>query len=119
RVLDPVVDHLDEVPAAGRTAVHIAVLGRAAPGAAGCARDVARTRRERAQDRLEALHDIVGAAEHEAVAALETVHASTRAGVDVVQAALREHRGTANVVLEVGVPTVDDRVAGGEHAGEL
>ena len=55
-VLDAVVDHLDEVAGAGRPAVQVAVLGRSADLlAARRARDVAASRRERLEDRIEAL----------------------------------------------------------------
>src|SRR5205814_5442926 len=68
-VLDAVVNHLHEVAGAGGPRVHVAAF-----------------RRERLEDRLEALHDGLVAAHHEAVAALEAPDPAARADVDIVDA---------------------------------
>src|ERR1051325_11731715 len=68
-VLDPVVDHLDEMASADRAAVQIAVLGGACDLlAARRALDAAATGCERLEDRIEALHDVLVAADHHAIA---------------------------------------------------
>src|SRR6184192_3457815 len=56
-------------------------------------------------------HDVRLAADHEAVAALETEHASAGAAVDVVEPAAGEPGRAVDVVAVVGVPAVDDDVA--------
>ena len=57
--------------------------------AAGRAPDVADARGKRVEDRIEALHRLVLAADHHAVAALEAPDAAAGADVDVVDAAAR------------------------------
>ena len=119
-VLDAVVDHLDEVPAADRAAVQVAVLGGAADLlAAGRALDAAAPRREGLEDRIEALHRGAVAADHQAVAALEAEHAAAGAGVDVGDLLAGERPGAADVVLEERVAAVDHGVARFEHVAEL
>ena len=110
-VLDSVVDHLDEVSGPVRPAVQIAVLrGAAQLLASRGAWDVAPAGGEGGEDRVEALHDLVLAADHEAVAALEAPHASARAHVDVVQPLGAQALRARDVVVIVGVAAVDDRV---------
>ena len=89
-VLDAVVDHFDEVAGAVGAAVEITLLGGAAELlAAGGARDVAGAGGERGEDGVEAFHDVVFAADHHAVAALEAPDAAAGADVDVVDASWR------------------------------
>src|SRR6266576_1840959 len=92
-VLDAVVHHLHEVPCARRADVRVALL-----------------RRERREDRLESLHRLVVAADHQAEADLEAPDAAGHAGVDVVDPALLRLRVAALRVAEVRVAAVDDRV---------
>ena len=101
-VLHAVVDHLDEVPRAG-----IAEM----PPAVG--------RRQHVEDRCEALHRLLVAADHHAVADLQAPHTAGRTDVDVVDPALGERRGAADIVVPVRVAAVDDRVALVEQVGEL
>ncbi len=62
----------------------------------------------------------VGAADHQAVAALEAVDAAARADVEVVDAVVGEQRaGAVDVVAVPRVAAVDDRVAGFEQRSEL
>ena len=68
---------------------------------------------------IEALHDLVLAADHQAVAALEAPDAAARAHVDVVEALRREALGARDVVLVVRVAAVDDGVARREQRLEL
>ena len=93
-VLDPVVDHLHEVPGAARPDVRIAVLG--------C---------ERLQDRLQAPDRLVVAAGHQAEADLEPPDPAGDADVDEVNALLLRRLVAALGVMEVRVAAVDDRVA--------
>jgi hypothetical protein len=114
------VDHLDEVPGAVGPAVQVAVLRRR--GLAGAPRRALRRanpRRQRGEDRIEPLDRSVGAADHQAVAALEAEDAAAGAAVDEVDAALAQLLGAADVVAVVGVAAVDDRVARLEHSGDV
>src|SRR4029079_2747939 len=67
---------------------------------------------------IHALHDLVRPADHQAVAALEAPDAAGRADVDVVDPVLGADLGAADVVLEVRVAAVDDRVALVEHLAQ-
>ena len=93
-VLDPVVHHLREVPCAARADVRVAVLGR-----------------EVLEDRLEPLHGLVVAADHQAVAVREPPDAAAHARVDEVDALRLRVAVAALRVAEVRVAAVDDRVA--------
>src|SRR5262245_44351879 len=111
-VLDAVVHHLDEVPGAARPAVQISLLG--------CLADLLSSRRacdvpdagpEPREDRVEALDDVVLAADHHAVPALQAPDAAARAHVDVVNAFRRELLRPADIVDVVGIAAVDQDVA--------
>src|SRR2546427_8280033 len=119
-VLDPVVDHLDEMAGTRGPAVEVAVLrGFALRLAPWRARDGPHPGSERPKDRIEALDNRPVAADHEAVTALEPPDAAARADIDVVYPPLAERPAPAHVVLEVGVAAVDERVAGTEPPGEV
>ena len=102
-VLDAVVDHLDEVPAAVPTHVVVAVAGRG----------------ERSQDGADVLEGGALAADHEAVAHFEAPYAAAGAGVEVADAFLRKGGAAAHVVLERRVAAVDEDVVFGEQRHEL
>src|SRR5439155_1465836 len=111
-VLDAVMDHLHEVAGAVRATVQVTLLRRPAPLlATGGARHVPRAGRQRREERVEMTHDVRLAADHEAVAALETEHAAARAAVHVVGPAAGEPGRAVDVVTVEGVPAVDDDVA--------
>src|SRR5439155_22931911 len=58
-VLDAVVNHLDEVAGAIRTAMEVALFSTAGEFLASrCARDVADARRQRRENRIQALNDL-------------------------------------------------------------
>src|SRR5262249_30329752 len=112
-VLDAVVDHLDEVAGARGPAVQVALLSRAADlFAPGGAWNVTPAGRQRLEDRVEALHRLVGAADHHAIAAFQAPDAAARPHIHVVDLLGREFFGAANVVHVVGVAAVDEDVAG-------
>src|ERR687898_2363981 len=101
-VLDPVVDHLDEVPGSGAAHVGVAVLGG-----------------EGLQGELYVLVGVPVAADHEAVADLEAPDPTARTRVQKGQSPLAEHLRAADGVAEVGVAAVYEDVALVHHAGEL
>ena len=92
-VLDAVVHHLDEVSGAGGAAVDIAFFGGAGQlVAARGAGNVAASGSQRFEDRIELLHHFVRAADHHAVAAVESPDAAAGADVDVVDSFFAELR---------------------------
>ena len=78
---------------------------------AGSARNVAASGSKRFEDRVEALDGLFRAADHHAVAAVESPDAAAGANVDVVHAFGGAELGAANVIFEIGVAAVDDGVA--------
>src|SRR5579871_1130393 len=119
-VFDPVMHHLDEMARTGRSGVDIAALDtRIAAVSARGSRHVALTRSEGGKDRIEAVDYVLLAADHHAVAALQTPHAATCSNIDVVQAAFTERSGAANIVLPEGIAAVDDDIIRLEHEAKL
>ncbi len=119
-VFDAVMDHLDEVAGADGSAVKVALLARRIAALAMLRRlDLALAGRERREDRLEPVEGRLVAADHQAVAAVEPMHAARGPDIHVVQALGRQFAPTADIVLPEGVAAVDQRVARREQAGEL
>src|SRR3954447_1230644 len=101
-VLDPVVDHLHVVPGARSADVEIPA-GRC----------------ERGEDGDQRVDRGGVAADHQAIADLEPPDPARRARVDIADALLLEHGVTPDVVVEVRVAAVDDRVTRLEVLEEL
>jgi hypothetical protein len=80
---------------------------------------VAVGRSERPEDRLQGLDRVAVAADHQAIAVLEPPHAAGRAGVDVFDALRSDLRMPPDIVVEVRVAPVDDRVNRLEDAHQL
>src|SRR5438105_11064302 len=112
-IFDAVVNHLDEVAGADRAGVNVALFD---PGIASLApfgaRDIADARRQRREDWIETIDHRLVAADHHAVAALDTPDAATGANVDIMDAAFLQRFAAAYVVLPKRVAAVDDNVAG-------
>ena len=122
------MDHLDEMPRAGRTGVDIAFLGEpfavrrgldVGGGLALGARNVADAGRQGVEDRVEDRHRLDRAADHHAVTPLQPPHATRHADVDVVKLLFGERLGAAHIVLPEAVAAIDDHVAGLGEAGDL
>ncbi len=112
-VLDAVVNHLDEMAGAVRTAVQIALLGGAVQLLASrSARRVARARRQRREDRIEMLDHVLFAADHHAVAALQAPDAAARPHIHVVDSLCRKFLGAPDVIHVIGIAAVDEDVSG-------
>ena len=88
-------------------------------GRAGRARGPVGPGSERAEDRLEAPHDRLLAADHLAIAALLAPDAAADADIDIVQPLRPERLGAPDVVVIIGVAAVDDDVAAFEQRDEL
>src|SRR4029077_8955968 len=84
-ILDSIVNHLDEMPGAVWPTVQIAEFGGAVEFLTSRrSRNVARTGRQRLEDRIEALDYLLLAADHHAVAAIQAPDAAARTDVHVV-----------------------------------
>src|SRR5215469_3430608 len=120
-VLDSVVHHFDEVAGAGGPAMEKAFFG----GGGGSlvpahgADDGAAAGCERAEDGMQPLDRFGVAADHEAVAALESPYASADAGIEVMEAAGLQFLGAANIVGVIRIAAVNDGIVGGEQHSEL
>src|SRR5262249_49084804 len=111
-VFDTVVHHLDEMAAAVRAAVQIALLGGAIQlFATRSAGNIADSRSEGRENRIEMLDDILLAADHHAVATFQTPYASAGAHVHIVNLFGCEVLCALDVVNVVGVSAIDEGVA--------
>src|SRR5205807_3208478 len=101
-ILDAVVDHFDEVACTVWSTVEVALLGSSPQilpaGSAGCCIDAGGQSRE---DRVEMLDDLVLSTDHQAVAALKSPNAATRANVNVVDVLSLELGGAPDIVVIV------------------
>src|SRR6202035_1076998 len=111
-VLDSVVHHLDEVACAAWPAVQISLFSRTddllAPRSA---RYIADARRNRFENRIEVLHSRGGAADHHAVAALQTPHSAAFSDIHVLKTFRSKFRCAADVVDVIGITAVDQDVS--------
>ena len=64
-------------------------------------------------------HRGVGAADHQAIAALEAPDAAAGADIDIAQALRLQPRRLVDGVVIVGIAAVDDDVAGLQQRGDL
>src|SRR5262249_26903128 len=111
-VLDSVVYHFYKMATAVWAAVQVALFGGAAEFfSAGGAWDVAGAGRECFEDGIESLHDVVFAADHHAVTAIETPNAAAGADVDVVDTLKSQVLGSANVIDVIRITAIDQDVA--------
>ena len=86
-ILDAVVDHLHKVARARWAAVEIAIFDRAGDLLpAGSASDIAATRSERFENRIEMTRGFLRSANHHAVAAFESPHTAARTHIHIVDA---------------------------------
>src|SRR5207302_10910268 len=94
------VHHLHEVPRACGPGVNVAAL-RPLVAAFPARRppDRAVSRRERVEDRIEHVDDMLVAADHQAIAALQPPHAAGSSDIDVVDAASRAFPVAADTIL--------------------
>ena len=100
------------MPGTVQAAMEVALLGRAGfVRATGRGVDRAGAGRERREERVETLHDVGLAADHETVAPLDAPYAAACPAVDVVKASLGKLLRALDVVSVVGIPAVDDDVA--------
>src|SRR5262249_14524153 len=85
-ILDSVMNHLDEMPGTARSTMQVALFGRATEFlAARCARDVATAGRERGKYRIESLNYLGVAADHHAIAPLQSPDAAAGSDIDIMK----------------------------------
>ncbi len=89
------------------------------PFAAVCRRHLTAAWRQRAEDRIEPPHDLRLAANHQAVTALESPDAAAGPHVHVMDAALLELRGPADVVVIVRIAAIDNHIVWREQWRQL
>src|SRR6267142_4692100 len=119
-VFNSVVDHFYEVAGAVGAAMQIAFFGCAGGlFAAGSAVDVAAAGRQRLENRVEVLNHFVFAADHLAIAAVESPDAAAGADIDIVNPLGLQFFGAANVVDVIGVAAVNQDVAGREFRNQF
>ena len=115
-ILDPIVDHLDEVASAGRPAVQVAVLrGAACFLPSRCARHRLDTRGKGREDRVETPDSRFVTADHQAVSTVHPPDSAAGPDVHIVNAFRFQFGVTADVIVVVGVATVDDHVVAFEE----
>ena len=73
---------------------------------------------QRLENGIQLLDDFLRAADHHAVAAVESPDPAAGADIHVVNTFLLELVGAANVIFEIGVAAVDEDVAGLHALGE-
>src|ERR1700681_3380928 len=105
---------------ARRAAMQIAFFS--GPGGfftAGSAINISAARRQRFENGIKMFHNVVFAADHLAIAALESPDPAARADINIVQAFRGEFFCATNVVNVVGVSSVDEDVAFVELRNEI
>ena len=118
-VLDPIVDHLDEVAGAGRPAVQVAVLcGAACLLPPRRARRRLDTRGEGREDRVETPDGRFVTADHQAVSTVHPPDSAAGPDVHIVNAVRSQFGGSADIIVVVGVAAVDDHVVVFEERDE-
>jgi len=106
------VHHLDEMAGAVRSTVEVALFrGAFELFTSRSARNVAPAGRQRREERGEAFHDVVFAADHHAVAAFQAPDAAAGSDVHVVDFLRRQLLRAPDVVDLIGIAVVDEDVA--------
>ena len=77
----------------------------------GRARNIAHARRERGENRIEMLDDLVLAANHHAITSLQTPHPSAGAHIHIVDLARSEFLRAPDIVDVIGIAAVDQDVS--------
>src|SRR5206468_10928487 len=103
-IFDSVMNHFHKMPRAVRAAVKISLLaGSAELFASGGSRNLATPRRERAENGIEPLYDVIFAPDHHAVAALQAPPPATGSYIYLMYAFAAQFIGAANVVNVIGI----------------
>ena len=110
-VLDPVVNHLHEMAGAARTAVQISLLGGAFKlFTTRRARNVARPRRQRREDRIECLTTFVRPQSSCSIRA-QAPDTAARSDVHIVDSLCGKFFRAANIINVIGIPSIDENVS--------
>src|SRR5205807_8436229 len=117
---DAIVDHFDEMSGAIATGVDVAQFSTwiaAIPPER--ARRIAAPGRERLEQWIEARDDFLGAANHHAIAALESPDTAAGPDIDIMYGAFLKLFGAPNIVFPESIAAIDNNVAGCKQLGEL
>src|SRR5712692_3207228 len=110
-IFDAVVNHLDEMPGTGRTAMEVTFVRSAllllAPGRAG---NLAASWCKGPEDGLEMSESLFFSPDHQAVASLRSPDAAARTHVQVLDASPFQGVSAAHIIFIVGVAAVDNDV---------
>src|SRR5262245_46269733 len=71
------------------------------------------------KDRLQLLHDLALAADHQTVATYRTPDAATGAHVHIMDALGLQFGGTTQIVLIIGVAAIDEAIASAQEWNQL
>src|ERR1043166_1256563 len=119
-VLDPIVNHLNEMAGAVRPAMQVTLLGSTLSFfTSGCGRNIAGARSQRRKDWVEVLDDALLAADHHAVPSLEPPNTAARSHVYIMDALRREFFGSPDIVDVIRIAAVDEDVLRFEMRQEI
>src|SRR5262249_58897404 len=97
------------MPGTRRTAMNVSLFRGATKFLdARSFRDVANSGSEGLENRIEPLHGFFRAADHHAVAALQTPYAAAGPDIHIVNTLCGAHLRTADIIFEIRVAAVDD-----------
>src|SRR6266699_39225 len=114
-VFDAIVNHLDEVASPVWPAVEVALLGRSSNFlTTGSARCRVNAGGQNGEDRVKMLHHSFLTADHQAVTTLQAPDSSTRSNVNIMNTPGFELGSAPDIIVIVGIATVDDDVSGSE-----
>src|SRR5664280_1190416 len=119
-VFNAVMDHLDEMAGSGRPAMEITLLDRATNlFPSRCTRDIAASRSERLEDRIEVQYGIALTSDHHTITALDPPYAAARSHVDIANTFELQFFGSPDIINIVRVASINDDVSLLHLAGDV
>src|SRR5262249_54165209 len=119
-IFDAIVNHLDEVPGPGRSAVQVAIFrGARSFFPTGRPLHASSSGSQRPEDRVKPLYGLGLTADHQSIAALQAPHSTAHALVEEVNAHRLHCLRAPNVIDIIGVSSIDDDVVSLHAAREF
>src|SRR4029077_1512344 len=119
-IFDAVVNHFDEMSGAIGTGMDVAQFSAwIAAVPSGRARRITEPGSKRLEQWIKARDDFLGAANHHAIAALESPDAAAGPDIDIVYGALLQFFGAPNIVFPESVAAIDNNVTRCKQFGQL
>src|ERR1051326_4756004 len=119
-ILDAIVNHLDEVACPVRSAVQIPLFGGAPQFLSPrCTFHGPDSRSQCRENRIEMFDGPILAANHQAIAALESPHAAACSNVKIMDAVGFELFSSPDIIVEIRVAAVNNNVVGREEWNEI